>query len=87
MLVMIFAKWVVQSPTGNHANLITAMINLALSVGHADESTEVIGIDLQTSIQQVLLGAALLCVPIMLLVKPFALNGAVSKASFNIQSI
>lgn len=72
MIVMIFLKWTVQGlgPNDNHANIITAMINLVIGMGKADSSSNVMDVNTQTSIQQVLLGVSLACVPLMLLVKP-----------------
>lgn len=86
MIVMIVIKWVVQAD-GNHANLITAMINLALQVGKADSQTAVLNTDLQTDIQRVLLGVGVLCIPIMLLGKPIVLSNWHDSKRIQIKSI
>jgi len=56
---------------GLNPNLITTMINMALSLGKADNETKImVSASAQTSLQTFLVVIALLCVPTMLLVKP-----------------
>jgi len=85
---MILIKWVVQGVNAaENANLITAMINLALQMGGCDKSTAVLDVGLQTSIQQMLLTLAVLTVPLMLLAKPIIMSRHHDSKAMNINSI
>lgn len=74
---MIIIKWFVQEENATtKQNLITAMINLVLQVGQADADTAVLSVGAQTTLQRFVLCVSLLCVPVMLLAKPFLLSKA-----------
>ena len=77
MNVLIIAKWLTYWPDANRApGIIAVMINMFLKQGQVDDDVDsIIGSDTtQQTISIILLLVAFICVPTMLLVKPFYLK-------------
>lgn len=85
MIVMIFVKWSTDFNYnwGDDApNLITVLMNMFLKVGSLDGETSIMGgVSAQESVQLTLILIALLCVPVMLLVKPLILKNRHKKGN------
>jgi V-type H+-transporting ATPase subunit a len=78
MVVMIFIKWGTDwgyNWDDTAPNLISILMNLILKLGSLDEQNPLWGDGTdQESLQQLLLLIALICIPVMLLVKPLVLR-------------
>lgn len=89
MIATIFLKWGMQGIDSIYnANLITAMINLFLGYGTVDSTTQVmVNANTQTTIERCLLTVGLICVPVMLLVKPIVMSKRAPAKQININPI
>lgn len=88
-IVLIIAKWMLQT-VGDNTSLINTLINIPLALGQASSkaNTQVLtDADVQTTIQQMLLIIAAVCVPVMLLVKPIVLSNSNHSKKIQINSI
>ena len=88
LCVMIVYKWCMPSfPNGNPPSLLLMLINMFLKLGSTIEESEVLYGDnaghAQLTIQTMLVGCALVCVPWMLLWKPLALKKRMERAAAN----
>ncbi|CAG9314003.1 unnamed protein product [Blepharisma stoltei] len=85
MILMVFIKWCTEwhyNWNDNAPNLITILMNMALKMGSLGDSKPLYGDDgAQESIQLILLLIAVICVPIMLIPKPFILKWQHEKAA------
>ena len=86
LCLMIVFKWLSKDfPNGNPPSLLLMLINMFLKFGSPPAPEEVLYGDqagkVQNGVETFLVGIALICVPWMLLVKPFTIRAEMQKAA------